>query len=319
MNYVVFDLEWNQCPDGKDWEDERLPFEIIEIGAVKVNEEKVIVDCFHELVKPTVYKWIHNKTREVVHMDYKTLLEGEEFPEVAERFLEWCGEDFIFCTWGNLDLMELQRNLDYYDMLSLLPGPVVYYDLQKMFSICFEDGKVRRSLEYAIDSLGIQKLLSFHRALTDAYYTGMVFQKIRRQEVFAYSSVDVYQNPKKRKEELHLKYPSYDKYISREFSSKERAMKDREVTSTRCPLCGNPAKRKLRWFSANAKQYYSISLCEEHGLVKGKIRMKRASGENFYVVKTLKLISEEDAEKIREKQELLRMKRRLKRRQEAKR
>ena len=34
MNYIVLDLEWNQCPYGKEREIRRLPFEIIEIGAV---------------------------------------------------------------------------------------------------------------------------------------------------------------------------------------------------------------------------------------------------------------------------------------------
>ena len=28
MNYIVFDLEWNQCPYGKERENKRLPFEI---------------------------------------------------------------------------------------------------------------------------------------------------------------------------------------------------------------------------------------------------------------------------------------------------
>ena len=44
MNYIVFDLEWNQSPGGKRWSNSRLPFEIIEIGAIKLNEEKEIVD-----------------------------------------------------------------------------------------------------------------------------------------------------------------------------------------------------------------------------------------------------------------------------------
>lgn len=39
MDYIVFDLEWNQCPYGKGQENERIPFEIIEIGAVKLNSE----------------------------------------------------------------------------------------------------------------------------------------------------------------------------------------------------------------------------------------------------------------------------------------
>ena len=33
MNYIVFDLEWNQSPGGKKYSNSRLPFEIIEIGA----------------------------------------------------------------------------------------------------------------------------------------------------------------------------------------------------------------------------------------------------------------------------------------------
>ena len=40
MNYIVFDLEWNQSPGGKRWSNSRLPFEVIEIGAIKLNEEK---------------------------------------------------------------------------------------------------------------------------------------------------------------------------------------------------------------------------------------------------------------------------------------
>lgn len=40
MNYIIFDLEWNQSPEGKSGSDERMPFEIIEIGAVRLNEKK---------------------------------------------------------------------------------------------------------------------------------------------------------------------------------------------------------------------------------------------------------------------------------------
>ena len=52
MNYVVFDLEWNQCPYGKEKEIKRLPFEIIEIGAVKLNKDREYVDRFHRIIKP---------------------------------------------------------------------------------------------------------------------------------------------------------------------------------------------------------------------------------------------------------------------------
>ena len=39
-NYIVLDLEWNQSPDGKEGTIDHFPFEIIEIGAVRLDEER---------------------------------------------------------------------------------------------------------------------------------------------------------------------------------------------------------------------------------------------------------------------------------------
>lgn len=312
MNYIVFDLEWNQSPDGKKCTNKKIPFEIIEIGAVKLNEEREVTDVFHRIIRPQVYTWIHDSIRDVIHVDYKDLRDGISFPQAAREFLEWCGTDYAFCTWGNQDLTELQRNLKYYDMICLLPGPVFYYDVQKLFSWFHEHKKLRRGLEYAVDTMRIEKGQRFHRAREDAEYTAEIFRRMDRDTVMPYFSVDVFQNPRKRKEELHISYPFYDKYVSREFADKEKIMKDREVTSTRCPLCHFPAKRKIRWFVNNSKSYESISLCQNHGYVKGKIRIRKTDEGAYYAVKTLKNVDEEKAEEIRNKRDSLRKKRALK-------
>ena len=57
MNYIVIDLEWNQSPIGET-EVDGFPFEIIEIGAVKLNHNREIIDIFHELVKAFLMFWI---------------------------------------------------------------------------------------------------------------------------------------------------------------------------------------------------------------------------------------------------------------------
>ena len=44
-NYIVFDLEWNQGKTVKEKNGKSLPFEIIEIGAVKVVNGE-ITDTF---------------------------------------------------------------------------------------------------------------------------------------------------------------------------------------------------------------------------------------------------------------------------------
>ena len=311
MKYIVFDLEWNQCPGGKQEEDVRLPFEIIEIGAVKLNSSREIVDEFHGIVKPQVYHWIHSHTREIIHMDYRSLANGMPFPDLVYRFFQWCGGDYRFCSWGNQDLLELQRNLKYYDMEEMLPGPIEYYDIQKLFNLQYENDSSRKSLEYAVDFLKIKKNETFHRALADARYAAKIFGKIEEECIHRNFSIDVYQNPKCKNEEIHIYYEDYEKYISREFQSKEAATGDREVSSTRCPLCHKPAKKKIRWFSVNSRNYFSISTCPEHGYLKGKVRMKKTDEGKFYAVKTVSRTDANDAKKIREKKELLCAKRRL--------
>ena len=89
-------------------------------------------------------------------------------------------------------------------------------------------------------------------------------------------------------------------------------MKDREVASTRCPRCHLPAKRKIRWFVNNSKSYESVSMCQEHGFVKGKIRLRKTDEGCYYAVKTLKNVGEEKAEEIHRKRDSLRKKRKMK-------
>ena len=77
---------------------------------------------------------------------------GSPFTAAAERFLEWCeAGECRFCTWGSADLTELQRNMKFYNMAPLAEGPIAYLDVQKLFSIAYEDGKSRRALEHAVD------------------------------------------------------------------------------------------------------------------------------------------------------------------------
>ena len=97
-----------------------------------------------------------------------------------------------------------------------------------------EDVKARRSLEYAVDYLNILKTATFHRAGEDAMYTMQVMQKMSYSDMERYYSIDTFQRPKNRKSEVYAIFEKYSKYISKEFSSKEEAMADREVASTRC-------------------------------------------------------------------------------------
>ena len=321
MNYVIFDLEWNQGREGKRAQKhEEIPFEIIEIGATKLDENKNVIGEFHQLVKPSIYKNMHHITESMLHIHMEDLKRGASFPEAMESFLSWCGDDYIFCTWGSLDLLELQRNMRYHHMEPLSNGPICYLDVQKLFSIAFEeDKKSRRALEYAVDMLEVEKDIPFHRAFSDAYYTAKVLQKIP-EDIEEYCSYDVFHLPTCKEEEIQKIFPSYAKYIFREFEDKSDAISDKEVLSTKCYICDKNAKRKIKWFTPNGKHYYSISYCDKHGYVKGKIRIRKGmnvptDSEKVYVIKTLKLISEEEMKDIAEKRDHARKQRQIKRKQ----
>ena len=317
MNYIVLDLEWNQGNEEKEKQRKDIPFEIIEIGAM--NSLREMSGSFHEVVKPQVYREMHRMTRQLLHMDMEQLRDGDFFPDVCKRFLSWCGAaeenavteesarggmqertpvPYLFATWGPQDLTELQRNMRFYGMEPLGSGPVKFYDIQKLFSIAFEDKKTRRNLEYAVDFLQIPKDGVFHRALSDAYYAAAVFQRIEDPQVLQKVSFDTFQVPRSRKDEVCIVFDDYAKYISRRFEDKAQLLTDREVASTKCYFCHRNLKRKIKWFTPNGKHYYSLSFCGQHGYMKGKIRIRRTEDDGVYAVKTTKFISEEDAQEL---------------------
>lgn len=305
MDIIVMDLEWNQSDSASPEEIEALPFEIVEIGAVKLASDGVMVGEFNELVKPELYHEMHRITSKLIHLQMQELQRGLPFAEVMEQFRAWCGEEYQFCTWGSQDLIELQRNVRYHNMTSLSQGPIAYLDAQKLFSLAFEDGKSRRALEYAVDFLEIEKDIPFHRAFSDAYYTAEVLKKIMaaKPEVLKKVSYDVFHPPVDRDSEIKVQFDTYFKYISREFASKSEAFADKEVSSSKCYLCRRNLRKKIKWFTSNGKHYYCLAYCEKHGFLKGKIRMRKSESGAYFVVKTTKLITEEEAAFIKERRE----------------
>lgn len=305
MNYIILDLEWNQSNTGLEEEVSRLPFEIIEMGAIKLNDAGVMVSEFNELIKPQIYHEMHQITSKLIHLQMQELDRGGAFPEVARLFLDWCGEEeYIFCTWGTLDLTELQRNMDFYDMQPLSEGPIAFLDVQKLFAIAYEERRIRRSLEYAIDFLQIEKSIPFHRAFSDAYYTTMILSDIlgKKPEVLRNVSYDVYRPPVRREDEVKIVFDSYQKYISRIFPDKQAAFGDREVSSSKCYLCHRNLKKRIKWFTVNGRHYYCAAFCEKHGLIKGKIRIHKVE-EGIFVVKTMRFIEEKDLELLIRRQQ----------------
>lgn len=287
MNYVVLDFEWNQSLS-RERTKAGMPFEIIEIGAVKLDEHRQIVDTYSQVICPKIYPELHYKTKELTGITQQEVKKGMAFEDAAMDFLFWCGEDYMFCTWGNMDLTEFQRNLNYYKMIDFLPGPIKYLNIQKIFRLFYNDGNVTTSLEHAAEYFNIKDNGGFHRAVCDARYTAEIFALMDMEVVLNNYTVDYYQYPQWKKDEIHLYYDHYYKYISKGYRTKEEAIENREVKATKCYICGKTAPKKIRWFSSKTKNYYCLAHCSEHGFMRGKIKMKRMDDGRILAIKTLR-------------------------------
>ena len=309
MDYIVFDLEWNQGSTKRDRLLHELPFEIVEIGAVKLNGAFEPCGTFHRLIRPKVYRHMHRITGNIIHLTMKDLEQGDPFETVAADFLAFCGDDFSFCTWGTLDLTELQRNFEYFHLPKLSDEPIPFYDVQKLFSLSRgESARRQYSLEHAVEMLEITQDVPFHRAIHDAEYTARIFATFNG-EILKNISFNNFNAPKKRRQEVHIVFDDYAKYISREFPTKEVMFQDREVSSMKCYLCHKNIRRKIKWFSRDGKQYLGGAKCDKHGYLRYKLRVNRSENGNVFCVKTSKIISPQDMDVLRQRQEKVRAKR----------
>ena len=103
MDYIVLDMEWNQPWPGSPSSKKVLPVtirgEIIQIGAVRVTQDREVADEFQVMVRPKYYRRLNRRVSKLTGIKESRLRdEGISFPDAMEQFRTWCGEDVIFLT-----------------------------------------------------------------------------------------------------------------------------------------------------------------------------------------------------------------------------
>ena len=321
MNYIVMDLEWNQSTYGRAGEHPRLPFEIIEIGAVKTDADYNIISEFRTLIKPKVYTKLHHTIKDMLNYDEKELFsKGKQFKDACKEFLDWCEgdkkEEYAFCTWGMSDLYYLQSNMDFYYM-EKLKFPVKYYNIQQIYADKYDPEKNICKLEKAVEFLKMDQTEPFHAAINDARYTARVMKEANLGDFSEKYSFDIYRHPKKKEEEIIDFHDGMIEYISSEFTSKLAAMEDKDVKSVVCPKCKRRVSRKLLWFQSAPNTDISVGKCIYHGYVVGRIKFKETGGSdpNVFVMKRVTRTDKKGYEVIKKRKMDLRKKKREKRHQ----
>ncbi len=239
MNYIIFDLEFNQEYKDKSIENNyenhdnspKLTFEIVQIGAIKIDENFKKISTFTSFINPTVHKTIHPYVQRMTGITEEQLQSYEEFPNVLNKFLDFLGnpEDSVLCVWGTVDIKELLRNVKFYS-LSTEVIPKRYIDIQYHASKHFKsNGKTRIGLKNAIELLNLPINGNFHDAFNDAYYTCEIFKYIYHPSIkpLLYDSSNRRRlgNPhKKYKVDMDSIFKQFEKMYNRELSKDEKSI-----------------------------------------------------------------------------------------------
>lgn len=246
MNYIIFDLEWNQPADERTTVQEPvyLSGEIVEIGAVKLDSRFQPVDELRLYITPKYYTRMLRQLVTLTGIRDSLLAEqGIPFPEAYRKFTDWCGEEYAFMTWSMNDMPMLVDNMVLHGMdVSELPE---CYDVQRIFSREIMHGDTRYSLETALTLLR-EKGDKAHDALHDARNTAKICSHLELEQYLGEYTSKVF-----------AEKPSGKRYASR-----REILNDAALLEFYCPWCGQAAKCEP-WLSLSGSAPMAYGICPD--------------------------------------------------------
>lgn len=108
MNYIILDLEAT-C-----WKDRNIQKqnEIIEIGAIKINEQGKSLSEFCEFIKPKHNPVLSDFCKELTTITQEEIDAADTYENVIDRFKGWINlnEPYVLCSWGFYDKKQFQKD-----------------------------------------------------------------------------------------------------------------------------------------------------------------------------------------------------------------
>ncbi len=262
MEFVILDLEWN---NGFCKKTQSNFNEIIEFGAVRLDENMTITDRFSILVKPDITKHIAPMVQKLTSITDEELQKGVPFTYALSKFKKFMN-DAVLMSWSTSDIKTLEANCEYYFKSERITFLKYYVDLQSychdMLGLTEDDSL---SLISAAEQLNINTYgINHHRAIEDCMLAAECLKKLYlRQAILCYI--------KKADNDFYERMNFHGNYIS----GSDNPLVDLKGIFFNCDLCGSRCKRIKKWESKN-KAFYSVFKCPECGNhFKGKLTLKK--------------------------------------------
>ena len=185
MQYIIMDLEWNNTYAKKT---SGFINEIIEIGAVKLDEDFNYVDKFTYIIRSQIGRKLRGSVKKLTNLTNDDISAGIPFTKAFSLFKKWVGdiEKTVVITWGDSDIRVLLDNYSYLNGIKSVPFLRHYCDLQKYYQHVKSKTPERQTgLTDAAQECGIDpEQYIHHRALGDSMLTADIFEIIYEKDRF---------------------------------------------------------------------------------------------------------------------------------------
>lgn len=181
---VFIDLEMN-LTDLRLVHSKELRQEIIEIGAVRMNDAFHPLDRFQIFVRPQYNGVIERKIYKLTGISNGAVRDAASLREALDALEVWCGSDGCeIYTWSTNDLGQLRRECSFKGIENIfLDEMVQWHDFQEEFCQLLGESHIM-SLDAAMQRAGLEPIGSLHDASWDAF-NGARLMELAYSENFA--------------------------------------------------------------------------------------------------------------------------------------
>ncbi len=257
MEFIILDNEWNTTYrkiNGKCFN------ELIEIGAVKLDEELNEISRFSVLIRSTFTKKLSSRFQRLTNITTEEMKEkGMSFSEAVKLYSDWAGDDAVTLTWSNSDLYVLLENFRLRFGIDSIPFIGKYIDLQKyaQSEMILKGSKITSQVSVAnaaimlgipIDGIGL------HRALDDSLLCAEILRKVYCPKRMMQFAVDT-SHPD------YYKKLTFKAYIIKDINS---PLINKSKLEFKCEKCGGDGLRMTPWVF-KGQSFRSEFACEKCG------------------------------------------------------
>lgn len=189
MKYIVVDLEMNHAGK-KNRKQCGINMEVIEIGAVLLDENFAEISSFRTYVKPQLCSRIQPNISALTGISDEMVMNAPYFKEAFKMFTDWClgtGTEFTIYSWSTSDYQQIAKEIQLKNYepeeRERVITDIPWQDFQQVFDehLGFER---QISLSMALDMAGLSFSGREHDALYDARNTAALFSVFHDPDLF---------------------------------------------------------------------------------------------------------------------------------------